>query len=320
MNETPNGEKPCVLLIEPMPSWTIERARDEFDLIVLPHESKRPQKFLDNVDRIRGIAMPGFATVDASLMSLLPNLEIVACFGVGYDGADVSYAQANGVAVTNTPDVLTDCVADLGMALILACLRRIVVGDRYVRAGRWKSEGIMALNDAPRGRCLGIVGMGRIGLELAKRAEVFGMSIAYYNRSERGDVPYHYYASTKALAEACDVLALTCPGGEATQNMIDGDVLQALGPKGYLVNIARGTVVDEAALVQALSEQTIAGAGIDVFVDEPNVPEALFGMENVVLQPHQASATIETRTAMGNLTIDNLLAQFGSRPLPNQVA
>ena len=146
------------------------------------------------------------------------------------------------------------------------------------------------------------------------------MSIAYYNRSERGDVPYPYYASTKALAEACDVLALTCPGGEATQNMIDGDVLQALGPKGYLVNIARGTVVDEAALVQALSEQTIAGAGIDVFVDEPNVPEALFGMENVVLQPHQASATIETRTAMGNLTIDNLLAQFGSRPLPNQVA
>ena len=320
MNEMSNGGKPCVLLIEPIPSWIVDRARDEFNLIVLSHESERPQEFLDNVAHIRGIAMPGFAKVDAPLMALLPNLEILACFGVGYDGADVTYAQENNIAVTNTPGVLTDCVADLGMALVLACLRKIVGGDRYVRAGRWKNEGIMALNDAPRGRCLGIVGMGRIGLELAKRAEVFGMTIAYYNRTERDDVPYPYYASAETLAEACDVLALTCPGGDATQNMIDEDVLKALGPKGYLINIARGSVVDEAALVQALSEKTIAGAGIDVFADEPNVPEALFELENIVLQPHQASATVETRTAMGNLTIDNLLAHFQGQPLPNQVA
>jgi lactate dehydrogenase-like 2-hydroxyacid dehydrogenase len=319
VNNAVNNEKPCVLLIEPIPSWIVDRARDEFDLIVLPHESERPDEFVAKADRIRGIAMPGFAIVDAALMKLMPNLEIAACFGVGYDGIDTSYTTANNIAVTNTPGVLTDCVADLGMALILATLRNVVEGDRYVRAGRWAREGIMDLTDSPRGRRLGIVGLGRIGLELAKRAEVFGMDIAYCNRSKRDDLSYPYFSSAVALAEACDVLALTCPGGDATLKLIDGDVLTALGPKGYLVNIARGSVVDEAALVQALSDRSIAGAGLDVFADEPNVPEALFPFENVVLQPHQASATIETRTAMGNLTIDNLAAHFAGHPLPSKV-
>ncbi|MBT3536166.1 MAG: 2-hydroxyacid dehydrogenase [Rhodospirillaceae bacterium] len=320
MRRDGDSEKPCVLLIDPIPSWIVDRAREEFDLIVLGHESERSPLFTENLDRIRGIAMPGFAKVDAAMMQLLPNLEIVACFGVGYDGADTTYAAANNIAVTNTPEVLTDCVADLGMALILATLRKVVVGDRYVRAGRWTKEGFMDLTDSPRGRRLGIVGLGRIGLELANRAEAFGMSIVYYNRTERDDVSYPYYENAVALAEACDVLALTCPGGEATRNLIGAEVLAALGPKGYLINIARGTVVDEAALVTAISEHIIAGAGLDVFADEPNVPEALFPFEQVVLQPHQASATIETRTAMGNLTIDNLRAQFAGQPLPNQVA
>ncbi len=320
MNAATNTEKPCVLLIEPIPSWIVDRARDCFDLIVLPHESERPTDFLRIVDRIQGIAMPGFAKVDAAMMALMPNLQIVACFGVGFDGVDVGHTKKYGIAVTNTPDVLTDCVADLGMALTLACLRKIVEGDRYVRAGRWASEGIMDLTNSPRGRRMGIVGLGRIGLALAKRAEVFGMGIAYHNRSKRDDVPYPYYASATALAGACDVLMLTCPGGEATKNLIDGEVLAALGADGYLINIARGSVVDEAILVQALSDHTIAGAGLDIFAGEPNVPEALFALENVVLQPHQASATVETRTAMGNLTIDNLLAQFQGLPLPNRVA
>ncbi len=319
MNSDARGGKQCVLLIEPIPSWIVDRAREEFDLIVVSHESDRSPEVMENLDRIRGIAMPGFAKVDAEMMKLMPNLEIVACFGVGYDGADTAYAAEHGIAITNTPEVLTDCVADLGMGLILATLRGMVDGDRYVRAGRWVNEGIMDLTNSPRGRCLGIVGLGRIGLELAKRAEVFGMTIAYYNRSERDDVPYPYYPNAVALAGACDVLALTCPGGEATQNLINGDVLAALGAKGYLINIARGSVVDEAALVAALSDNTIAGAGLDVFADEPNVPEALFPLGNVVLQPHQASATIETRTAMGNLTIDNLAAHFAGRPPPNQV-
>ncbi|MDA1099811.1 MAG: 2-hydroxyacid dehydrogenase [Proteobacteria bacterium] len=320
MTAAANPENPCVLLIEPIPSWIVDRARGLFDLIVLPHESERPPAFLDNLDRIRGIAMPGFAKVDAEMMTLLPNLEIVACFGVGYDGADVGYAKQHGIAITNTPDVLTDCVADLGMALTLAILRKVVEGDRYVRAGRWQSEGILDLANSPRGRCLGIVGLGRIGLALATRAEVFGMTIAYHNRTERDDVSYPYYDSVAGLAAACDVLALTCPGGEATRNLIDREVFEALGGTGYLVNIARGSVVDEAALVRALSDHTIAGAGLDVFAAEPNVPRALFALENVILQPHQASATVETRTAMGNLTIDNLLAHFQGQPLPNQVA
>jgi lactate dehydrogenase-like 2-hydroxyacid dehydrogenase len=320
MNSVPNNDEPCVLLIEPMPSWTIDRARDEFDLIVLPHENQRPADFVENANRIRGIAMPGFAKVDAALMELMPNLEIAACFGVGFDGVDTSYAMANNISVTNTPDVLTDCVADLGMALILAVLRKVVVGDRYVRSGRWVAEGFMELNDSPRGRRLGIVGLGRIGLELAKRAEAFGMTISYYNRSVRGDLSYPYFPNAHALAEACDVLALTCPGGEATMKLVDGDVLAALGAKGYLINIARGSVVDEAALVKALSENTIAGAGLDVFADEPNAPEALFPFDHVVLQPHQASATVETRTAMGDLTIKNLTAHFAGQSLPNQVA
>lgn len=314
------GKKPCVLLIEPIPSWIVDRARDEFDLIVLQHESERPAEFTDRLDQIRGIAMPGFAKVDADLMAMLPNLEIVACFGVGYDGADVDYAIKRGIAVTNTPDVLTDCVADLGMALTLAVLRKVVEGDRYVRAGRWITDGILDLSASPRGRCLGIVGLGRIGLALAHRAEAFGMTIAYYNRSLRDDVDYPYFASAQELAAASDVLALTCPGGEATRNMINADVLSALGAKGHLVNIARGSVVDEAALVAALTANSIAGAGLDVFADEPNVPDALLPFENVVLQPHHASATYETRTAMGNLTIDNLAAQFAGAPLPNKVA
>ncbi|MDP6342257.1 MAG: 2-hydroxyacid dehydrogenase [Alphaproteobacteria bacterium] len=319
MSESNGGGKPSVLLIDPMPPWTVERARKEFDLVVLPHESQRPPEFLANVERFRGIAMPGFAKVDAALMTQLPKLEIAACFGVGYDGVDGAYARDNGIIVTNTPDVLTDCVADLGLALTLACLRKVVEGDRYVRAGRWRTEGILDLATSPRGKRLGILGLGRIGLAVAKRAEVFGMAIAYHNRDRRDDVAYDYHPSVTALAAASDVLILTCPGGEATQNAVDAGVLAALGEHGYLVNIARGSVVDEAALVDALTAGVIAGAGLDVFAAEPEVPEALFGLENVVLQPHQASATVETRTAMGDLTLDNLRAHFAGQPLPNQV-
>ena len=312
--------KPCVLLIEPIPAWVVDRAREEFDLIVLQHETERSDEFNNRFEDIRGIAMPGFAKVDAIFMELMPNLEIVACFGVGYDGADVEYALNHEIAVTNTPGVLTNCVADLGMALILATLRRVVSGDKYVRSGKWINDGFMDLTHSPRGRCMGIVGMGRIGRELANRAEAFGMSIAYHNRSKRDDVGYPYFSNIIQLAEASDVLSLTCPGGEETRNLINGDVLSALGEKGYLINISRGSVVNEEALVEALLRREIAGAGLDVFADEPNVPKPLLTMDSVVLQPHHASATVETRTDMGNLTIDNLLAHFAGRPLPNRVA
>ena len=312
--------KPCVLLIEPIPAWVVDRAREEFDLIVLQHETERSDEFTNRFEDIRGIAMPGFAKVDANFMELMPNLEIVACFGVGYDGADVEYAVKQGIAVTNTPDVLTNCVADLGMALILTTLRRVVSGDKYVRTGKWVSEGFMDLTDSPRGRNLGIVGMGRIGRELAKRAEAFGMAISYHNRTERDDVEYPYFSSIIQLAIECDVLALTCPGGYETRHLINGEILSALGKNGYLINISRGSVVDEDALVKALLHRKIAGAGLDVFADEPNVPKPLLALDSVVLQPRHASATVETRTDMGNLTIDNLLAHFAGIPLLNKVA
>jgi len=315
-----DGCKPCVLLIEPIPAWIVDRAHNEFDLIVLQHETERPDEFTNRFGDIRGIAMPGFARVDDAFMKLMPNLEIVACFGVGYDGADVEYAVKQGIVVTNTPDVLTNCVADLGMALILTTLRRVVSGDQYVRSGRWISEGIMDLTDSPRGRNLGIVGMGRIGGELANRAEAFGMTISYHNRTKRDDVVYPYFSSIIQLAKVSDVLALTCPGGVETRHLINGKILSALGKSGYLINISRGSVVDEDALVKALLHREIAGAGLDVFADEPNVPKALLTLDSVVLQPHHASATVETRTEMGNLTIDNLLAHFAGLPLLNKVA
>ena len=309
-----------VLMFDPMPSWTVARLRREFEVFELPGLAGPANWTLPDPETIRAIAMPGFVAVPGEVMAQLPKLEIAACFGVGYDGVDLDYTRAHGIVVSNTPDVLTECVADLGIALVLACYRRIAEGDRYVRAGRWEREGILDLGRSPRGKRLGIVGLGRIGMALAKRAEAFGMSIAYHNRASRGDVDYAYCDSPATLAAECDVLALTCPGGPATQNLIDAEVLAALGPEGWLVNIARGSVVDQAALVRALQAGQIAGAGLDVFADEPRVPDELMSMENVVLQPHQASATVETRTAMGDLMIDNLLAHFQGRPLPTPVA
>jgi len=306
--------------LELMPTWTGDRLRREFEVVELNGLADRPPALLADPGRFRGLATRGDVGADAALIDLLPNLEIIACFSVGYDGVDLARCRERGIVVTNTPDVLTHCVADLGMGLVLAVLRRIVEGDRYVRAGRWLREGVMDLGAAPRGKTLGIVGLGRIGLELAARAEAFGMNIAYYNRNQRADVDYAYHGDPASLAAACDVLALTCPGGAETHHLVDADVLAALGGAGVLVNIARGSVVDEAALVAALQSGTIAGAGLDVFEAEPQVPEALFAMDNVVLQPHQASATVQTRTAMGDLTIDNLLAHFAGKPPLTPVA
>ncbi|HZD26325.1 MAG TPA: 2-hydroxyacid dehydrogenase [Alphaproteobacteria bacterium] len=303
------GERPAVLWLPPMPQATIERLQRTFDAVLLEDPTTLPEA----PERFRGLAATVAAGASRDLLAALPNLEIIACFGVGYDSIDVGYAREHGIPVTNTPDVLTECVADFGMALVLACLRRMGEGERYVRAGRWTREGAMAFGRAPRGKRLGILGLGRIGLELAKRAEVFGMQIAYHNRSRRDGVAYDYHDDAVALARASDVLALTCPGGQETHHLVNAEVLRALGPEGVLVNIARGSVVDEAALVQALEDGVIGGAGLDVFEAEPEVPATLMTMENVVLQPHQASATVETRNAMGDLMIDNLVAHFEGR-------
>jgi lactate dehydrogenase-like 2-hydroxyacid dehydrogenase len=299
-----------IVRLEPMPAWTAERMATEFDTLHLETLDQRPPALLEKAGQFRALATPGNVGADRALLELMPNLEIVSCFGVGYDGVDLDYARDNNIVVTNTPDVLTNCVADLGMGLILATMRRISEGDRFVRAGRWPPEMIMDLGHSPRNKTLGIVGLGRIGMALAKLAQAFDMTVCYYNRSRREDVPFEYFDNARDLAAAVDVLALTCPGGEATRHMVDADVLAALGASGVLINVARGTVVDEAALVEALENNVIAGAGLDVFEAEPEVPAPLMAMENVVLQPHQASATVETRTAMGDLTIDNMIAYF----------
>ncbi|MBC7702595.1 MAG: 2-hydroxyacid dehydrogenase [Rhodoferax sp.] len=273
-----------------------------------------PAQFAGLAARIRGIAASGEAKVPESLIQQLPALEIISVFGVGYDGVDVAVARAHGVPVTNTPDVLTDDVADLGVALMLSIARRIPQADKFVRAGLWPN-GPFPLARKVSGARLGIVGLGRIGQAIAQRAEPFGMSIAYTTRNKKPGCQYAYYPDAEALAHAVDFLIVITPGGAATRGLIDAKVLAALGPKGYLINVARGSVVDQPALVHAVTTGLIAGAALDVFADEPQVPAELRAHENVVLTPHMASGTWETRRAMANLALDNLRAHFAGRPL-----
>ncbi|MDX2101811.1 MAG: 2-hydroxyacid dehydrogenase [Alphaproteobacteria bacterium] len=264
--------------------------------------------------RVRAIAVSGGVGADAAVMDALPGLEVIACFGVGVDAVDLAAAAARGIRVTNTPDVLSDEVADLTIGLMLATVRQIVTADRFVRAGRWL-QGPLPLNRCLTGKTLGILGLGRIGREIAARAAAMKMQIAYHSRRPVADVPYRYLASPVALADVADVLVVITPGGSETRHIVDERVLAALGPEGTLINVARGSCVDQTALVRALVERRIAGAGLDVFEDEPQVPEALLSLDTVVLQPHQASGTVETRTAMGQLMVDNLIAWAEGRPL-----
>ena len=268
--------------------------------------------------RIRAICGGGESKVSAELIAQLPALEIVSIMGVGYDGVDVAACKARGVVVTHTPDVLNDDVADLAIALALNIARRIPQADRHVRDGKWP-QGPMPLATKLSGARMGIVGMGRIGQAIAHRALAFGMSIAYTARSAKGDLPYAFHATPRELAAASDFLVIITPGGAATRKMIDASVLQALGPKGFLINVARGSVVDEAALIDALQRNVIAGAALDVFENEPNVPDALRALDNVVLAPHIGSATRATRQAMADLAFGNLQAHFGGKPLLSPV-
>ncbi len=295
----------------------MEALRGAFRVHDRTHQSDAAA-FAEIAPRIRAIAASGESKVSRELIAQLPALEIVSVFGVGYDGIDVAAARERGIAVTHTPNVLNDEVADLAMALVLAVSRRLVEADRYVRSGAW-ANGPMPLARKVSGARMGIVGLGRIGKAIARRAEAFGMSIAYTARTAKADAPYPYFATAEALAREVDFLVVITPGGAATRKLIDADVLAALGPKGYLVNVARGSVVDEQALVQALREGTIAGAGLDVFENEPSVPAELLALDNVVLTPHVGSATWQTRQAMADLAFGNLQAHFAGRPLLSPV-
>lgn len=260
---------------------------------------------------IRGIATSGRFGATAELINALPALEGIFSFGVGYDTIDLAAARARGVVVTNTPGVLDACVADTALALMLAAPRRIAQADRFVRAGRWPSENF-PLGTRMSGKRCGIVGLGNIGLQIARRAAAFDMEILYTNRKPRADAPegYRYCPDIETLAAECDFLVLAVPGGDATRHMVNAKVLDALGPTGWLINIARGTVVHEAALVSALQDKRIAGAGLDVFEHEPATPAAFNAMDNVVLLPHIASGTHETRRAMADLMVANLDGWF----------
>ena len=255
------------------------------------------------------------ARVDADLMRRLPKLEIVVGFGVGYDHIDAAWAGQHGVVVTHTPGVLDEDVADIAIALTLAATRRLPQAERHLRAGRWPS-GAFPLTASLHGRVMGIVGLGRIGKAIARRAEAFGLRIAYHGRHKQDGVAYPYYPTALALAEACDILMVAAPGGPQTRHLVDARVLAALGRDGVLVNIARGSLVDEAALIAALSDGVILAAGLDVYEREPSVPAELIALDNAVLLPHVGSATGHSRTAMANLVVDNLLSWVdGKGPL-----
>lgn len=273
-----------------------------------------PTAFVQIAPHIRAIAGGGESQVTRALISLLPALEMISVFGVGYDRYDVAAARERGIPITNTPDVLTDDVADMGISLMLAIARTIPQADKYVREGKWPS-GPMPLARKVTGARLGIVGLGRIGSAIARRAAGFNMSIAYTSRNKVADSPYTYYPTPAALAAEVDFLMVITPGGAGTKGLINAEVLTALGSKGYLINVARGSVVDESALITALQNNVIAGAALDVFENEPHVPAALCEMSNVVLAPHVASATWQTRRAMADLAFGNLQAHFAGKPL-----
>ena len=270
--------------------------------------------FLASVaDRITAAATTGARGIDDATMGKLPKLKTVSHFGVGVDSVDVAAAQRRGIAVTNTPDVLTEDVADIALALMLSAIRRVPQGDRYVREGKWL-KGPMALTQSVQGKKVGIVGLGRIGKAIAKRCEAFNLEVEYHGRNRQA-VAYLYHADVVSLARAVDILIVAAPGGEETRGLVGKAALEALGPEGTIVNIARGSVIDEAAMIEALRSGKLGAAGLDVFDKEPQVPAELLALENVVVQPHVGSATHPTRTAMGQLVIDNLAAHFAGKPL-----
>jgi lactate dehydrogenase-like 2-hydroxyacid dehydrogenase len=305
-----------ILITTPMMPIVIETLEKACTVHCLwEHDSSAA--FLKEVGpRIRGVATSGsYGRTDAALFDRLPKLEIVASMGVGYDNVDAAEAARRGIVVTNTPDVLNDEVADLTIGLLLATLRQIPQSERYLRAGHWVKEHF-PLSPTLRERRIGIIGLGRIGKAIAKRLEGFGVGIAYHGRAPQQGVPYAYHPTAAGLAAASDVLIIITPGGAATKHLVDAEVLKALGPEGVLINVARGSVVDQQALIEALRSGTILSAGLDVYEDEPNVPQELIAMEHVVLLPHIGSASVHTRNAMGKLVADNLVSWVqGKGPL-----
>jgi len=311
--------KPDILMMGAYPAWDM----DVLDAHYVVHklwEAADPDGMIEaNRGTIRAIATRGELGASADLMKRLPKLEIVSCYGVGTDAIDLGYAKANGIKVTNTPDVLTADVADMAVGLLLSVARKIPQADRFVREGNW-GNGNMPLVTRVSGKKVGVVGMGRVGAAVSRRLAAFDCEIAYFDVSRRSDLPYMFVPDLVDLARRTEFLVVTLAGGDTTKNIIDAAVLDALGSDGILINVSRGSTIDETALLRALEARMIKGAGLDVFWNEPNIDERFKALDNTVLQPHHASGTTETRRAMGRLVCDNLAAHFAGTALITPVA
>jgi hydroxypyruvate reductase len=303
--------QPDIIVTAPLPPFLYEPLKSSYRCHDYYKAEDKPGTLEAVGARIRGLVQGGGTVTPTSLLDALPALEIISVFGVGYDGVPVAYCKGRGIKVTNTPDVLTDDVADVALALILMTGRGFVRLNRFVHAGEWPKRP-PELTTKLAGKKVGILGLGRIGKAIAARTAAMGMKIAYTGRKPQ-HVPYEFVPDLKSLAAAVDFLVVACPGGEATRNIVNAEVLEALGKKGTLINIARGSIVDESALAAALTAGVIKGVGLDVFADEPNIPSTLLAMEHAVLLPHVGSATRETRQAMGDLCKANLDAWFSEK-------
>jgi lactate dehydrogenase-like 2-hydroxyacid dehydrogenase len=302
-----------VLITQPMMPLILDGITQRFPTERLDLVADRDAFLAAQGPRFRALVCGQAGPIRAELLSRLPNLRIISSFGVGYDAVETTFARSHGIVVTNTPDVLTDEVADLAMGLLIATVRRLPQADQFVRTGQWL-KGNFPLSDTLRGKSMGILGLGRIGKAIADRAAAFGISMAYHGRQKQDGVSYPFFASLEEMARAVDILMIIAPGGAATKGIVTKAVIEALGPQGTLINVARGSLVDEPALVAALQSGQLGAAGLDVFEDEPRVPGALFGLENVVLLPHVGSASVHTRNRMGQLVVDNVIAIAEGRP------
>ncbi len=307
--------KPAILTFEAYDDWDIDPMEAEYEVYNLPYGGKVSDLPPDAVGDIAAFAFRGHGTLGGDIIDAFPRLGLIANFGVGYDTIDVAHATAKGIKVTNTPEVLTEDVADLAVGIVIALSRGMVGASQWIHSGNWVKNGAYPLQRKVSGKRVGVVGLGRIGRAVAERLQPFGGAIHYFSRSPKEAPGWTYHDDIVAMAKEVDILIVTLSGGPATLGMVGKDALDALGPDGMLINISRGTTVDESALLDALESRSIRAAGLDVFESEPNINPRFFKLDNVLLQPHQSSGTIETRKAMGQLQRDNLAAYFAGKPL-----
>ena len=306
--------KPDILLLAPLPDFLLAPLHNDFSCHDYFHAKDKDALLRESASKIKAVVGVGGTVYDKTLLEKLPIAEIISVNGVGYDGVPVNYCKARGIRVTNTPDVLTEDVADIALALVLMTSRRLIEANRFLHVGAWQ-QGQFALSTKPGGKRAGVLGLGRIGKAIARRLESIGMEVGYHGRKAQEKSEMHFFPSLIEMAHWCDFLIVACPGGDATRHIVNADVLAALGADGTLINIARGSIVDEAALVHALKNNIIKAAGLDVLANEPHVPAELLAMGNVVLLPHVGSGTNETRRAMADLVVRNLRAHFDAEPL-----